>query len=74
MEQQQEFLQQIDRKQLKLCQTTNIRWGKILHDLGISFHYVRLEGGVFRRNGHTEATIDLMDLAGLKKPVFCVKL
>ena len=26
-----------------------------------------VEGGVFTRNGHTEATIDLMDLAGLQK-------
>ena len=25
------------------------------------------EGGVFKRNGHTEATVDLMDLAGLQK-------
>jgi len=33
---------------------------------GHVFPLVATEGGVFEREGHTEATVDLMDLAGLK--------
>ena len=32
------------------------------------------KNGVLERNGHTEATVDLMKLAGLKQSVCAVKL
>ena len=31
-------------------------------------------GGVFERGGHTEGTVDLMRIAGLKEPVSAVRL
>ena len=35
---------------------------------GHVFPLIAREGGVLMRNGHTEATVDLMRLAGLKEP------
>ncbi|MER8055655.1 3,4-dihydroxy-2-butanone-4-phosphate synthase, partial [Acinetobacter pittii] len=41
---------------------------------GHVFPLVAREGGVLVRNGHTEATVDLMKLAGLKECGVCCEI
>ena len=42
--------------------------------LGHMFPLIAKEGGVLERNGHTEATVDLMRLAGLKPCGLCCEI
>ena len=41
---------------------------------GHVFPLIAKEGGVFERDGHTEATVDLMKLAGLKEVGLCCEI
>ena len=41
---------------------------------GHMFPLVAKPGGIFERDGHTEATVDLMELAGLKKMGLCCEI
>ena len=41
---------------------------------GHMFPLIARPGGIFERGGHTEATVDLMELAGLKKAGLCCEI
>lgn len=41
---------------------------------GHMFPLIAREGGIFERGGHTEATVDLMTIAGLKKAGLCCEI
>ena len=41
---------------------------------GHMFPLVAKKGGIFERPGHTEVTVDLMEMAGLKKVGLCCEI
>ena len=41
---------------------------------GHMFPLIAKPGGIFERNGHTEVTVDLMEMAGLKKMGLCCEI
>ena len=51
-----------------------MRSRKISEDRDMYFHSLPEKGGVLVRNGHTEATTDLMRLAGLKECGVCCEI
>lgn len=47
---------------------------KIFADRDTCFHCLQKKNGVLERDGHTEATVDLMRLAGLKECGLCCEI
>ena len=48
--------------------------GDVYKRQGHMFPLIAKAGGVLERNGHTEATVDLMKLAGLKECGLCCEI
>lgn len=57
----------------RMCVAENVRPADFRRP-GHMFPLIAKEGGVLERNGHTEATVDLMRLAGLKPCGLCCEI
>ena len=62
-----------ERSATALACASEVQERKIFADRGHMFPLLAKKNGVLERNGHTEATVDLMRLAGLKNAGFAAR-